>query len=172
MPNLRGILQWGFGSWLDIGIIIPIIFVLSVIVAVVGSWIIVRMQSREEQSVVFSVAILTTILMSYHFHMQDLSIAALPILVLLNRLASARINDQHSTIAGTSQTEFSPLWRATAFASVLSLYLFRPVAELFPWLVMHGCLLCVPLLFLWLVSLRLSWATHPASYKLPVLQAT
>jgi hypothetical protein len=171
MPNLRGILQWGLDPWLDLGRIIPIIFVLSLFIAVIGGWVILHMRGRE-QDLVFSAAILTTIPISYHFHVQDLSLAALPMLVLLNRFAGAEANDQDSTITGTSEAEFSPVWRAMAFASVLSLYFLRPVAELFPWLVFHTCLLCVPLLFLWLVALRTSFSTASVPYRLPAFQST
>jgi len=171
MPNLRGILQWELGAWIDIGTIIPIIFMFSVAIAVVGGWIILRMKGREEQSLVFSAAILTTILISYHFHMQDLSIAALPMLVLLNRCTGPS-GDEQSATSRMPEAEFSPLWSAAGSASVTVLYLFRPVSEACPWLIFHGCLLCVPLLFLWLVSLRLASARHPASYKLLALQTT
>jgi len=172
MPNLRGLLQWGLGPWLDIGTIIPIIFVPSVIVAVVGGWVILRGQLGDDSSLVFSVAILTTILISYHFHMQDLSIAALPMLVLLNRFAEEQVDAKQFSAYGTTATEFSYRWRVMLFASVIGLYVFRVVAEIFPWLVIHGCLLCLPLLFLWIVSLRLCFATHSVPCKLPALQTT
>lgn len=172
MPNLRGILQWGLGSWIDIGTIIPIVFVSSLAVGVIGAWIILRMQSREAPSLVYSMAILTTILISYHFHMQDLSIAALPVLVLLNRFAAERNNGEQRTILETCEAGFSPLWRAALFASVLSLYFFRVVGEAYPWLIIHGCLLCIPLFFLWLVSLRASCAIQPVPAELSALQTT
>lgn len=172
MPNLRGILQWGLGSSIDIGTIIPIIFAFSVTIAVVGGWTILRVQGRGEQSMIFSTATLTTILISYHFHMQDLSIAVLPILVLLNEFAAERAGGERRSISGASEAEFSWFWSATAFASVISLYLFRVIAELCPWLVIHGCLLCVPLFVMWLGSLRSSWATQSVPSELPVLQTT
>ena len=170
MPNLRGLLQWGLAPWLDIGMIIPIIFVLSVIVAVMGGWIILRGQIENDSSLAFSVAILTTILISYHFHMQDLSIAALPVLVLLNRAVAQRSGEKCSTIFGVFETDCSPLCGAILLISVAILYFFRVVAELYPWLVIHGCLLSVPLSLLWVLSLYLVGIAHATPSKLPALQ--
>jgi hypothetical protein len=146
MPNLRGLLQWGLSSWLDIGSILPIIFVLSAALVVVAVWIVVRCRPQPDTSLLFAVAILTTLLVSYHLHMQDLSLAALPMLLLLDRAVRGQL---------------PPRWAFPLAAAVAGLYGYRLAAEPFQILLVRGCLLALPLGLLWLVS-AWTFCTRPA----------
>jgi Glycosyltransferase family 87 len=151
MPNLRGILQWGLARWLDYGAILPIIFIASLVVGVLATWITLRTQAEQEAGLVYSTAILTTALISYHFHMQDLSIAALPMVALLDRaIAHWTQRDKSERVMAL----FSSTWNIALCLAVASLYLFRVVAIGWPILLIRGCVLSIPLLFLWAVALR------------------
>ncbi|MGA9529802.1 MAG: glycosyltransferase family 87 protein [Terriglobales bacterium] len=158
MPNLRGVLQWGFEWWLDVGLIVPIIFFASAVVGVVAAWLILRGCAQQDSCMTYSIAILTTILIGYHLHMQDLSMAALPMLVLLDRTIRQRPEADRGP---ASAAHLSPAWTAAFLLAVGSLYAFRIAAEAFPMLLMRGCLLAVPLLLLWIVSLRV-YTSQPA----------
>ena len=157
MPNLRGFLQWGLGSWLDVGLILPIIFVASAVVGVVASWLVLRGHAHQDLSMTYSLAILTTILIGYHLHMQDLAMAALPMLVLLDRTIRERTQTERGSAIAL---HLSPAWTAALILAVASLYFFRIAAEAFPMLLTRGCLLAVPVLLLWIVSLRV-YMTKP-----------
>src|SRR5208283_5329760 len=74
MPNLRGLLQWALAPWLDAGAILPVVFISSAAVGVVATWFVLRNRAQEDESMVYAVAILTTLLISYHLHMQDLAL--------------------------------------------------------------------------------------------------
>ena len=139
MPNLRGLLQWGLAPWLAIGSIRSIIFVFSAGIGAVTSWIILRSAARPNENLVYAAAIVTSVLVSYHMHMQDLTIAALPMLVLLDLAFRGKL---------------SRTWAAALAVGISGLYGFRITAEFVPALLSHGCLLAPPLLLLWLVSLR------------------
>jgi len=149
MPNLRGFLQWALARWLDYGLIAPVIFVVSAVVGVAAAWLCLRGGGQRDFSLVYPVAILTTLLISYHVHMQDLAIAALPVLVLVDREIS------EGTFTERAMIDFrSRAWAVALMLAVAGLYLFRIVAEPFPVLVLRGCLLAVPLLLLWIVAFR------------------
>ncbi len=159
MPNFRGLLQWWLAPRLDMGVILPIILAASVVVAGVGGWILLRTRHQGDWSLVYSIAILTTVLISYHLHMQDLSIATLPMLVLLDRFIGERIAGGWS--AGrdgsgrlTAPIVLSRVWGAALLVAVGGLYLFRFVAVVFPPLLIHGCVLSLPVVLLWMVGLR------------------
>jgi hypothetical protein len=159
MPNLRGLLQWWLAPRVDMGTILPIIFVASVIVAGVAGWIVLRTRGEGEWSLIYSIAILTTVLISYHLHMQDLSIATLPMLVLLDRFIGGRIAGEWNKARDgsgrlTVPIVLSGVWGATLFTAVVCLYLFRVVAVVSPALLIHGCVLSLPVLLLWMVGLR------------------
>lgn len=150
MPNLRGFLQWGLAPWLDYGLIAPIIFMASAVVGVIAAMSCLRRQHQEAR-LTYSFAILTTILISYHIHMQDLAIAALPMLILIDR----------TLLAGIAPIRRRVDFRSSALAGALvlavaGLYLFRVVAEPFPVLVLRGCLLAVPTMLLWIVAFGVS----------------
>src|SRR5262249_42541922 len=73
MPNLRGFLQWALASWLPMGSIRMSILVFSAVVGGATSWIIVRSAGRPNESLLYAAAIVTSVLVSYHMHMQDLT---------------------------------------------------------------------------------------------------
>jgi hypothetical protein len=139
MPNLRGLLQWGLSRWLEIGEIVPIVLMLSAVIGSTAACLIWRCWPRQDARRLYSIAILTTLLVSYHLHMQDMTMAALPMLVLLDLAADG---------------EFSLAWLTLLLAAMAGLYGYRLAAEPFPVLLVRGCLLAVPLLLLWLVSFK------------------
>jgi Glycosyltransferase family 87 len=153
MPNLRGLLQWALAPWLDTGAIQPVIFMVSVVIGVVTTWVILRKRPQTDSSLTYSVAILTTVLISYHLHMQDLAMAALPMLVLVDRTLRERTGQSDRPRTWANAVHSSRAWTAVLAPAVASLYVFRIAGEPFPVLVMRGCLLAVPILLLWIVAL-------------------
>ncbi len=159
MPNLRGFLQWALVRWLDEGQILPVVFMTSAIVGVVATFLMLgshvkRTQPQNDasdendndardESMVYAVAILTTILISYHLHMQDLTMALVPMVVLADRA----IREWHKRGAAGG-------WTVALTVTIAALYLYRIAAEAFPILLMRGCLLAVPVFALWVVALR------------------
>jgi len=99
MPNLRGLLQWSLARWLDIGSILPIILLASVATFALTLWVLLRPRSHEQPTVFYSAVVSATVLVSYHLHMQDLSLGLFPMLLLLDhglrrelpRLATASV---------------------------------------------------------------------------------
>lgn len=138
MPNLRGLLQWWLARWLDIGAILPIILVVSLAAVTLTAWILLRSGSHEQTAMVYSAAVSATALISYHLHMQDLSLALVPLLLLLEHCLRRQLP--------------RPVMAAVvAAASVL--YLYRIAAAIAPILLVRGCLLALPVLLLWLASM-------------------
>lgn len=138
MPNLRGLLQWFFARWLDISTILPIIFVASLAVGVLTTWILLRSHRSNNEALVYSAATLGTLLLSYHLHMQDLSLALLPMLLLLDQVLRGKLRHAAST---------------SVIVAVAGLYLYRNVAVIAPILLIRGCLLAVPIFLMWLASM-------------------
>jgi hypothetical protein len=154
MPNLRGFLQWALVRWLDEGEVLPVVFMTSAVVGVVATFLMLRSRAKRtrsphdvkdesDESMVYAVAILTTILISYHLHMQDLTMALLPMVVLADR-ALGEWHERRG--AGT--------WTVLLAVTIAALYLYRIAAEVFLILLMRGCLLAVPVFALWVIALR------------------
>jgi hypothetical protein len=160
MPNLRGFLQWALAPWLDVGAILPVVLISSAVVGVVATWFVLRNRAKNDESMAYAVAILTTILISYHLHMQDLTMALLPMLVLVER-AAREWSDRGATREESGGARVSTVWMAVLAITVAALYLYRIAAEAFPILVVRGYLLAVPIFVLWVVALRW-WRTAPA----------
>jgi hypothetical protein len=151
MPNLRGLLAWALAPKLDAGTILPIVFMISAIVGIVSTWAVLRRSrtsslddgvrhKKIDESLLYAFAVLTTLLISYHLHMQDLTLALLPMLILVERVLRERRNP-------------TPIWTAILISSIGALYLYRIAAEALPILLVRGCLLALPLFLLWLVSI-------------------
>lgn len=156
MPNLRGILEWALARWLDIGAILPIIFLTSAIIGVVAAWFVLRSRARQEEGLTYSVAILTTILVSYHLHMQDLTMAFVPMVVLADR-ALRPPKPELAAREGKREVRRvvpSTVWTLALATALAALYVYRLAAELIPYLLFHGCVLAVPILALWVIALR------------------
>ena len=170
MPNLRGFLQWMLARWLDAGLILPVVFMSSAVVGVVATWLVLRGsalhnntvggKTNADESVVYAVAILTTLLISYHLHVQDLTLALLPMLVLVDRTLYEWQRDGarrgFDTKIGGAQTltiQDSTAATVVLAAAIAALYLYRIAAAAFPILLLRGCLLAVPLFVLWVVAL-------------------
>ncbi|MFZ0684585.1 MAG: glycosyltransferase 87 family protein [Terriglobales bacterium] len=163
MPNLRGFLQWALAPWLDEGTILLVVFMCSAVVGVVAAWLVLRHGSMQDESMVYAVAILTAILISYHLHMQDLSMALLPMVFLAERAARG----WSGVPAGGEAGKFSPsrLSITVLAAAISALYLYRIGGVAFPVLVVRGCFLAVPLFVLWVVALRWWTASPPSRIK-------
>lgn len=171
MPNLRGILQWSLAPRLDIGAILPFIFMSSAVIGVVATWLVLRERTRQDESLVYSIAILTTVLISYHLHMQDLAMAALPMLVLADRglrdwseraTAPCELESARPGLARPSIPRPSIPWTVALALTICALYFFRIAGETYPILVLRGCLMAVPILVLWVIALRF-WCAPPAA---------
>ena len=160
MPNLRGFLQWALAPWLDVGAILPVVLITSAVVGVVATLFVLRNRAKNDEAMAYAVAILTTILISYHLHMQDLTMALLPMLVLVER-AAREWSDRGATREESGGARVSTVWMAVLAITVAALYLYRIAAEAFPILVVRGYLLAVPIFVLWVVALRW-WRTAPA----------
>jgi hypothetical protein len=138
MPNVRGMLVWGLSRWLEIGQVLPIVVLLSLGIWLITSGKIWRGGAALKSAELFAIAIPAVLLVSYHLHMQDLTIAAFPLLVFLDRAAVGMLSPARTTILLVGCTLF---------------YLFRLAAEVMPSLLLWGCLLSVPLFCLWIVAL-------------------
>ncbi len=164
MPNLRGILQWGLAPWLDIGTILFLIFMSSAVVGVVATWLVLRGRTKQDESLIYSVAILTTILISYHLHIQDLAMAALPMLVLAER-ALREWPERETAVHELERAQPSTLWTAALAVTIGALYLYRIAGEAFPILAVRGCLLAAPVFALWVIALRFWCAPSTVEVK-------
>jgi hypothetical protein len=145
MPNIRGFFRWTLRTWLEPGQILPVIFMASVIVGIVAAWLIVRARVPRDSSLLYAVAVLTTVLISYHLHVQDLSMAVLPILVIVDWTIRNRITNHR----------ISSALAATLAISVGALYFYRIAAAPFMILLFRSCYLAVPVFLLWIVGLRI-----------------
>lgn len=152
MPNMRGLIAWAIAPKFDAGMILPVVFMISAIVGIVSTWAVLRFgrssssnigvrHKKIDESLLYALAVLTTLLISYHLHMQDLTLALLPMLVLVERMLRER-------------RKVGMIWTASFVASVGALYLYRIAAEAFPILLVRGCFLALPLSLLWFVALR------------------
>jgi hypothetical protein len=155
MPNLRGLLQWVLAQWLDAGTIFLAVFLSSAVVGVLATWLVLRNRKEKDESMVYAVAILTTILISYHMHMQDLSMAILPMVILCER--ALVMHPQR----GAGGDAVSNAWFGVLAVTIALLYLYRIAGEGFLIVLMRGCLLAVPIFVLWLVAVRW-WGTAQA----------
>jgi Glycosyltransferase family 87 len=142
MPNLRGFFRWTLRRYLEPGQILPVVFMASVIVGIVAAWLVVRRRVPRDSSLLYSVSILTTILISYHLHMQDLAIVTLPVLVVVDWA----LRNQNTS------SRLSHWWVAGLALSVGSIYLYRLAAEPFPILLFRGCYLAAPVFLFWMVA--------------------
>lgn len=143
MPNLRGVLRWTLGRWLDPGQILPFVFMASVIVGVVATWLVIRARVPKDSGLLYSISALTTILISYHLHVQDLALAALPMLLVVDWAMRHPISNR-----------FLTAWIVLLSISVGGLYLYRLAAEPFFILLFRSCYLVIPVFLLWIVAFR------------------
>jgi hypothetical protein len=145
MPNLRGFFRWTLRHWLDVGQILPVVFMASAIVGIVATWLVLRTPDSRDSGPLYSVAIVSTILISYHLHMQDLAMVMLPMLLLTEWALG-------NYLAGK---KLSLGWVLALSASVAGIYLYRIAVEPYPLLIMLACYLTIPLFLLWIVAFRI-----------------
>ena len=139
MPNLRGLLTWIL-PW-DVGVCLLITMFGSAVVATVAIWVVIRSHSNLSETELFTLAILTVLLVSFHLHMQDLTLAALPILVLLDAALRSQLTSNRAVILTFS---------------IVALYSYRITAEAIPILLLRGAVLAIPLILLWMVAIGIS----------------
>jgi hypothetical protein len=173
MPNLRGFLQWALAPWLDAGTILPVVFMSSAATGVVATWLVLRnrasrYRAKTDESMVYAVAILTTILISYHLHLQDLTLALLP-MVVLAEWTLGEWDDRRLAGNGARGAQASTPWTAVVVVTIAVLYLYRIAAEPFPVLLVRGCFLAVPVFVLWVAALRIWSMAPPSEVKGPVI---
>jgi len=111
-------------------------------VGIVAAWLVIRRRVPRDSSLLYSVSILTTILISYHLHMQDLAMVTLPALVVVDWA----LRNQNTS------NRLSWWWVAGLAFSVGSIYLYRLAAEPFPILLFRGCYLAAPVFLFWMVA--------------------
>ena len=144
MPNLRGLCVWLFARWLDPGQLLPVVFMASVLVTVIASWLVIRAKIPRNSGLLYSVAVLTTVLISYHLHVQDLAMAILPMLLVVDWALRHQI----------TSSRYLPVWMIALTVSIAGLYLYRIAAEPFLILLFRSCCLALPTLLLWIVGFR------------------
>lgn len=135
MPNLRGLLEWRLGR-LEVNSVLSLILFLSLLV-VGGTWVALRAGRVASARQLYASAILATILVSYHLHLQDLSLAIPAILVLLDACVSGKL---------------ARMWTWVATLSIACLYLYGLATWPFPTLAFRGAVLALPVAMLWMVT--------------------
>jgi len=153
MPNFRGILEWTLIRWWDLGTILLVLFLVSLLVVGI-TWVMLRVRDTTSPLVLYSVAIPATLLVSYHLHVHDLSLAILPMLTLLNACV---------------RRELSLGWARVLIISIGAFYLFGAAAGVVHYLVFHAVLFIFPLVLLWLVAIgsSVSGRPHEAAGSIP-----
>lgn len=141
MPNLRGFLEWSLSPRLDLGSILPLVLLLSLAVGGTVTWLLLKKGAEKSGAELFTVAVTTTTLVSYHMHMQDLTLAVLPMLLILDRALRSGL---------------SKPWTGVLALAAGGFYAYRVGGEPFPILLVRGCVLAVPLLLLWLAGLSMT----------------
>jgi hypothetical protein len=146
MPNLRGFLEWSLSPRLDLGSILPLVLLLSLAVGGTVTWILLKKGAEKSGAELFTVAVTTTTLVSYHMHMQDLTLAVLPMLLILDRAL---------------RSDLSKPWTGVLALAAGGFYAYRVGGEPFPILLVRGSVLAAPLLLLWLAGLSMTGDSVP-----------
>lgn len=136
MPNLRGFLHLTLYSRADAGTIFFFTIVISAALGSATAWLILRCSSRDTR-LLYIVGILTTLLVSYHLNVQDLAIASVPMLLLLDSGFRLGFRSASGTML---------------IVGIASIYGYRLLAVCFPWLLYHSAVIAAPLLLLWAIS--------------------
>lgn len=90
MPNLRGLLYTIFANTMQDGFVIAGVILCSLIVvlALISMWKRYGETEEETLNLKFSLSLMAGLLISYHLQIHDLSLLLLPILSVLNHLAT------------------------------------------------------------------------------------
>lgn len=143
MPNLRGLVSQ-FGG--DYEWVSPVVGLLSLLV-LLASLIAVLKEKSGNQSLdlVYALALITTLLVSYHLNPHDLSLLLLPVLLLMERVVR-------------QPRQLSTTERVLLCVALLALY--QPITYVL--LVRHGEMHkgVVLILVVWLVVLRVLWRSR------------
>ena len=137
MPNFRGLFEWLLAGRLDLGSVLPIIFVFS-LATVAVTWLAFRVRNTIRPTLLYGAAVPAVLLVSYHLHLQDLTLALLPMLVLLDACIKTELRRGSALILKLAVAGF---------------YLFGALGVVAPYLLLHSALLAIPLLLLWVASL-------------------
>ena len=138
MPNLRGLLHSMLFARTDAGTVFLATLLTSAVIGFVTAWIILR--HKRDLAALYVLAVLTTLLLSYHLHVQDLSIAGFSMLLLVNSGLQDRVGSISGILIGLG---------------IALLYIYRLIAAFFVPLLFHASLLAAPVILLWAVSLFL-----------------
>ena len=137
MPNLRGLLDWTLSQWLDVNSVLATILLISLVTMGV-TWILLRIPRRTTAEALYAGTIPAVLLVSYHMHLQDLTLALLPMLLLLDCSVRGELRGGWAWILLTATTGF---------------YLFGAASAGTYYLLLHGALLAIPLSLLWLAAM-------------------
>jgi Glycosyltransferase family 87 len=108
MPNLRGLLSLIAGGNQHFGMLV---ISLSVLLVLVAAWI-THLPAGDSDDLKFCLAVFTCVLVSYHALAHDLSVLALPVLLLLGWLSRSMTGSswtRPTIMAGLAFLIFSPL---------------------------------------------------------------
>lgn len=147
MPNLRGLLHLLLTARAEVGTIFVLTLVTSAALGAAVTWMIWRCSPQDDR-LAYALAVFTTVLLSYHLHVQDLSLALLGILLVADWGIRNRM---HSGLA------------LFLMIGVGLMYAYRVAAEAFPALIQRGSILAVPLMLLWLMTV-LVFSRSPRRY--------
>lgn len=136
MPNIRGGVEMMAPSFVPHGFQKPLIVLLSAIAVLwaVRQWPLGRALSGMNFDLGFSLALVVSILVSYHLQLHDLSLLLIPFVLVLNRMSRNEI--------------FTSRWRVPVYALIALFYL-SPIYLL---LMRHGLMY----LFFWPILLLLA----------------
>jgi len=152
MPNLRGLLDGFLHGRLSSMFVTGLVFVVSATLVLLAaeSWRRMRVAgmagSSREQSLGFSLAVLTTVIVSYHLYAYDATLLLIPILVV----GKAVIQNK----------EIGQLLRVATLLLGVTLFC-TPVWALLLFKIGYLNLMCLPLLFLGWVTLKVMFAPLP-----------
>ena len=145
MPNLRGLLHSALFVRTDAGTVFVATLLSSLVIGLVTSWVILH--HKRGLGALYALAVLTTILLSYHLHVQDLSMAVFPMLLLLDFELQNGLSSLSGILIGLC---------------VALLYIYRLIAAFFVPLLFNASVMAVPVFLLWAVSLFLFLQAQPS----------
>ena len=137
MPNFRGFVDWTLNRWLDVNSILLTILLVSLVTMGV-TWVLLRLPRKTTAAALYAGTIPAVLLVSYHMHLQDLTLALLPMLLLLDCCVRGELRSG---------------WAWILLMASAGFYIFGAASLLTSYLLLHGALLAVPLSLLWLAAM-------------------
>ena len=137
MPNFRGFLEWTLSGWLDVNSVLLTILLISLVTMGV-TWILLRLADKTAATTLYAGSVPAVLLVSYHMHLQDLTLALLPMLLLLD-----------SGVRG----ELRSGWTWLLLLASAGFYVFGAASLVTSYPLLHGALLAIPVWLLWLAAM-------------------